>query len=408
MANHQNFFSTNLTSPIIAGATTTPLNSIPTVDAPFYLTLDATGLNSHQEVIYCTSKTATNVNHAATTYAHTVAEEVRMDVVADELDALYSANETTGIYRNALINGNFDVWQRAVSFTTTPGYTADRWYYGDTGSSRTITRDTDVPNTVSKYSLKNVWVSGGGAKTSAHNYRIEGVDASKFSGKTVTLSFYAKASVTAGTIVGYTYITYATAADNFATTEIATALPSFAVTGSWAKYTWTVTLPATSTGGGAYPITNGLQLTIQFNPDSNATITTYISQMELNEGDVALPFQPKSFEEELRACQRYFQQYDSALGAYTYFATGQATSTTQGYIVVPHKVTMRIAPALTSSAANTFASKEATLSALTLDVAGKDVTSLNVQVASGWAAKGGIMIFASNSTSSYLGFSAEL
>lgn len=96
MANHVNFFSTNLTSNTLAGATTTPLNSIPTCDAPFYLTLDATGLNSHAEVIYVTSKTATNVNHAATSYAHTTGEEVRMDVVADELDSLFSDWKSIG------------------------------------------------------------------------------------------------------------------------------------------------------------------------------------------------------------------------------------------------------------------------------------------------------------------------
>jgi hypothetical protein len=93
MANHVNFFSTNLTSNTLAGATTTHLNSIPTCDAPFYLTLDATGLNSHTEVIYVTSKTATNVNHTATSYDHTTGEEVRMDVVAKELDVLYNSPE---------------------------------------------------------------------------------------------------------------------------------------------------------------------------------------------------------------------------------------------------------------------------------------------------------------------------
>jgi hypothetical protein len=37
-------------------------------------------------VIKCTSKTATNVNHAATAYAHTTAEEVRLVLPAEELN----------------------------------------------------------------------------------------------------------------------------------------------------------------------------------------------------------------------------------------------------------------------------------------------------------------------------------
>jgi|WetSurMetagenome_2_1015567.scaffolds.fasta_scaffold480425_2 hypothetical protein len=83
---HQNNFGTNLTSNTGATDTTSPLNSIPTVDAPFYLAFDATNLNAHFEVKKCTSKTATNVNHSALTYDHTTAEEVRMVLPAEELN----------------------------------------------------------------------------------------------------------------------------------------------------------------------------------------------------------------------------------------------------------------------------------------------------------------------------------
>lgn len=90
LINHQNNFATNLTSNQIAGVTTTPLNSIPSVAAPFYIALDATNTNGKYEVVLVTSKTATNINHAATTYAHTTAEEVRMVLPATEIDDLSS------------------------------------------------------------------------------------------------------------------------------------------------------------------------------------------------------------------------------------------------------------------------------------------------------------------------------
>jgi hypothetical protein len=97
--NFQNNFGTNLTSGTTAGDTTSPLNSIPTVDAPYYLAFDATNVNAHYEVVYVTSDTATNVNHAATTYDHTTAEEVRMIQPAVHLNTMQNMAEGT------LING---------------------------------------------------------------------------------------------------------------------------------------------------------------------------------------------------------------------------------------------------------------------------------------------------------------
>lgn len=78
MPNFQNNFATNLTSNTTAGATTSPINSIPTVDAPYYLAFDATNVNGHYEVKLVTSDTATNVNHTATAYDHSTDEEVRL------------------------------------------------------------------------------------------------------------------------------------------------------------------------------------------------------------------------------------------------------------------------------------------------------------------------------------------
>lgn len=109
--NHQNNFATNVTSNQVAGVTTTPLNSIPSVAAPFSIALDATNINGKYEIVEVTSKTATNINHAATTYAHTTDEEVRMVVGATELDEFA-----------AKTNASDSGW---VSYSTvTPTYTS--------------------------------------------------------------------------------------------------------------------------------------------------------------------------------------------------------------------------------------------------------------------------------------------
>jgi len=115
---HQNAFSTKVTSDQIAGVTTTPLNALPSVAAPFTIALDATNLNGKYEVVEISSKTATNINHPATLYAHTTAEEVRMVVGATEMDEIAGAvNGTVPLSVQApqgfLINGKISVLDAA-------------------------------------------------------------------------------------------------------------------------------------------------------------------------------------------------------------------------------------------------------------------------------------------------------
>jgi hypothetical protein len=46
-------------------------------------------------------------------------------------------------FKNRIINGAFDVWQRATSFTLSSGvttYTADRFYVNTTGGAGTVSR----------------------------------------------------------------------------------------------------------------------------------------------------------------------------------------------------------------------------------------------------------------------------
>jgi hypothetical protein len=77
-----------------------------------------------------------------------------------DLDDAATARGNLGVdilagYRNKLINGNFDIWQRGTSFTIAAGefgYTADRWIISNTtNQSVTISRQamtlgqTDVP-----------------------------------------------------------------------------------------------------------------------------------------------------------------------------------------------------------------------------------------------------------------------
>ena len=76
--NHLDNFGTNLTSGTSASDTSSPVNSVPSIAAPFWVAFDATNINNHYETKLITSKTATNILHSALSYDHTTAEEVRI------------------------------------------------------------------------------------------------------------------------------------------------------------------------------------------------------------------------------------------------------------------------------------------------------------------------------------------
>jgi hypothetical protein len=164
---HQDNFATNLTAGTTAGDTTSPLNSIPTVDAPFYLAFDATNLNSHYEVVKITSKTATNVNHAATSYNHTTAEEVRMILPSAEInptittdtdgatitfDLSNSLHQVTLGGNRTLSLSNETVGQTFIirliqggsGSNTVTWFSTIKWDYGTAPTLTTTTGKTDV------------------------------------------------------------------------------------------------------------------------------------------------------------------------------------------------------------------------------------------------------------------------
>lgn len=92
--NHLDNFGTNLTSGTSASDTTSPVNSVPSITAPFWVAFDATNINNHYETKLITSKTATNILHSALSYDHTTAEEVRIVNPAAEFDALSTGWQT--------------------------------------------------------------------------------------------------------------------------------------------------------------------------------------------------------------------------------------------------------------------------------------------------------------------------
>lgn len=243
-----------------------------------------------------------------------------------------------GISRQAIINGNFDIWQRGTSVAlvdTATTFLADRWRDFNTkdgGTLPTLTRSRqlltpgDIPGV---YYFTRLTANGAGSSfgvnaQSRFSQKIEnGTRNLCGDGKKVTLSFYAKSDIAGKLLLPHLFQIYGTGGAP-SSTEIIKGEP-ITLTSTWTKYT--VTFTTITLAGKTFGTDNNDCLEVSFSHMWGTTFgDTYlktgiaaesfvgsgnidIAQVQLCAGDVALPFQPKSFEEELRACMRYYQYY---------------------------------------------------------------------------------------------------
>lgn len=249
-------------------------------------------------------------------------------------------------FKNKIINGNFDFWQRGSSFSNPAGGTlcADRWllYYDGAGATRTLSRQaftigqTDVPNEPVYFFRWNQSVAGSGGTTNILTQRIEGVRT--LAGQTITVSFYAKASssVTMPDIYYYQYFGTGGSPSSPVTASIST---NISLTTSWQKFAFTYIVPSIS---GKTLGSNNDDYTelCGFGLPRNATFTIDIAQVQIEAGSVATPFEMRPLQTELALCQRYFQ------AASTFIYAGSFAR-----ICYMFPVPMRVAPTLAGGGA---------------------------------------------------------
>ena len=252
--------------------------------------------------------------------------------------------------KNAIINGNFDVWQRGTSQTATGYGSADRWRSEVSGSSQSVTQQTftvgqtDVPYNP-KYYYRNVVTTGGGASNYVTvSHRIE--DVTNYSGETVTLSFYAKADASKDIAFEFTQNFGSGSTDS----QLNTYIDTISLTSSWAKYTVTFIVPSvagkdvqdSSWGRVLFWLDAGSDFNARTNSLGNQSGTFEFAQVQLEAGSVATPFERRSYGEELALCRRYFETnypVGSSLGDIIgdtvqtgiYFRTGSSSPTAESW-----------------------------------------------------------------------------
>jgi hypothetical protein len=312
--------------------------------------------------------------------------------------------------KNAIINGDFRIWQRgAGAFSTFGVFTADRFSLGGDGGTNSVTRQSFTPGTApvagyeAEYFLRMTTTVSG----SLNLYIIQPVeDVRTFAGQTVTLSYWAKCG--SGTVTSTPLF-----AQNFgsggSSSVVTNASNSASITTSWQRFTHTVTLPSIS--GKTIGSSSYLQVQV-LRFAASATVDLWGVQLEA--GSVATAFQTATgtLQGELAACQRYY--YRNTTGSnYGVVGSGSAGSTTAAVITIPLPVPMRVKPASVDAANlelgdNVNAGSAVTSVAINTNINNSYIAAVDASVASGLTQYRYYNLRAANNTAAYLGLSAEL
>jgi hypothetical protein len=332
-----------------------------------------------------------------------------MNDLSGTVNLVESAQLSAG--KNAIINGDFGIWQRGTSFSANV-YNADRW---NNLSDATVTtsRQSFTPGTAPASPYESTFfqrtTKSAGGTFVIQEQRIE--DVRTFSNFTVTLSFWAKADAAVTLSNNIT--------QNFGSggsTQLDTAFSTVSLTTSWTRYTMSVLVPGVS--GKTIGANNYLGVRVVRALTSAAT-TIDIWGVQLEASSVASGFQTATGTKqgELAACQRYY--YRSFPGAITKnLGIASAASTTLAQVLGFFPVEMRIVPTALeqSGTANqygvVFGTTNTTCSAV--PAYGASTTNscwqVNFTVASGLtlgqAGKGSTDL--TNGAGAFLGWSAEL
>jgi hypothetical protein len=330
--------------------------------------------------------------------------------------------------KNAIINGDFRINQRAfTSITTTAQYGFDRWALGNAGNFGTVTY------TPQNFTLGTAPVAGyegttfaritttGQTQTGVRTALRQPIESVRtLANSTVTVSFWAKAASGTPKIAINLEQQFGTGGSPSANVD--NYLGQATLSTSWARYS--VTGSIASISGKTIGTNNNdllmLHLVVSAGSDFNSSTGSLGIQsntfdlwgVQVEQGSTATAFQTATgtLQGELAACQRYFQV----------LATGNSKPLNVGFYngasrvdtVIPFKVTMRTAPTASVASgtnyyqierdgvADTF--NDLTLGAVSTDF-GQFYVLSNVSGTTGWAGA----IYTNNASAS-ITVSAEL
>lgn len=269
----------------------------------------------------------------------------------------------TAGFRNAIINGGFDINQRAFTSTTTNlAYGQDRWRLVASDGTVTYTPQAFTPgNPIAGYEPTNYAqiVTTGQTLASAEAALIQPIeDVRSFAGQVVTVSFWAKA--TSGTPKVAVEFEQRFGSGGSPSATVQTYGGQVTLSTSWARYQTTFSVASISgktIGTDANSSSVWAKLYVSAGSSLNArtgslgiqTNTFQFWGVQVEAGAVASPFERRPIGTELALCQRYYMNRNSTIQLYFTCAT---VTSSFAYGTVYFPVQMRAAPNMTYTIQN--------------------------------------------------------
>ena len=370
--------------------------------------------------------TASNMDDLAGTvnYLSPVGQANGSTLVANSANSSGLGWSATPSASNPVLNSAFQVWQRATSITQSVAgsnvYTADRWALSVGANqastvSRQVTGDTtNLPNI--QYCARVQRNSGQTGTTEMYlTNSFETINTIPFAGKTVTVSFYARAgsNFSAASNAMKLYLMTGTGTDQSRsgtpyTGEVAAISQTATLTTTWQRFSYSATLNATTTE---------LAILAAYTPVGTAGTNDYfeLTGVQIDVGSVALPFRTfsQTLQGELQACQRYYWRQTAGASFAILSLSGYGVSTTSAQVSIQFPVTMRTAPGSLESGGTqrlidgTNSVAVTSLTSLLVNPSNQN-TAITINTAGSLTQYRPYALSANNDSTAYLGFSAEL
>lgn len=268
--------------------------------------------------------------------------------------------------RNMVINGAMRVAQRGTgAFTANGDYPVDRWQQISNATDFTTTQDSTVPtgkgftNSIKIQPTATKSVSG--STYARIGYSIEGYDGAGLcwgtsGAKSATISFWVRASVTGIYSIGIKNaaanrsICLEYTIDSIDTWEYKTITFPGVTDGTWEQTNsrfcfidvWQAGQGSQTSTIGTWQNQNVNMSSNQVNLFTSTSNTFYLTGFQMEVGNVATPFEYRSYGEELALCQRYYWQSTTNAGYYAF-----QYASTHKMMPIQHPVEMRATPTAT-------------------------------------------------------------